>query len=45
MAGLCEVYNEKDGECDRAIYVIDENGIIRWNYLSPVGINPGSFGA
>jgi hypothetical protein len=26
------------------LYVIDEKGIIRWNYLSPVGINPGADG-
>jgi hypothetical protein len=24
--------------------VIDERGIIRWSYLSPVGINPGADG-
>jgi alkyl hydroperoxide reductase subunit AhpC len=28
----------------RALYVIDEEGIIRWSYLSPVGINPGADG-
>jgi len=44
VARLYGVYNEKDGECDRALYVIDEKGIIRWNYLSPVGINPGADG-
>lgn len=38
------VYDEKLGECKRALYVIDEEGIIRWNYLSPVGINPGADG-
>ena len=38
------MYVEKTGECKRALYVIDENGIIRWSYLSPVGINPGADG-
>ena len=44
VARLYEVYNDKTGECQRALYVIDENGIIRWSYLSPVGINPGADG-
>jgi hypothetical protein len=26
------------------LYVTDENRIIHWNYLSPVGINPGADG-
>lgn len=44
VARLYEVYNEKTGEAQRALYVIDEDGIIRWSYLSPVGINPGADG-
>jgi peroxiredoxin len=44
VARLYEAYDEKVGECLRALYVIDEKGIIRWNYLSPVGINPGADG-
>lgn len=28
----------------RALYVLDANGVIRWNYLSPVGVNPGADG-
>jgi peroxiredoxin len=44
VAKLYDVYNEQEGECERALYVIDEEGIIRWNYLSPVGINPGADG-
>jgi peroxiredoxin len=39
-----DVYDQKEGECQRALYVLDEEGIIRWNYLSPVGINPGADG-
>jgi len=41
VAKSYDVYDESEGECKRALYVIDESGIIRWNYLSPVGINPG----
>jgi peroxiredoxin len=44
IARLYEAYDEKEGECRRALYVIDEDGIIRWRYLSPVGINPGADG-
>src|SRR6218665_669619 len=44
VARMYDVYDEKAGECKRALYVIDENGIIRWNYLSPVGVNPGADG-
>ena len=38
------VYNEKAGRCERALFVLDDEGIIRWSYLSPVGINPGADG-
>lgn len=44
VARLYEVYDEKAGECQRALYVLDENRIIRWNYLSPIGVNPGADG-
>ena len=33
-------YDAKKGICERALFVIDENGIIRWSYLSPIGVNP-----
>jgi peroxiredoxin len=38
------VYREQDGESERAIFVIDAEGTIRWSYVSPVGINPGADG-
>ncbi|RFS27061.1 peroxiredoxin [Chitinophaga silvatica] len=38
------VYNDVDGESKRAIFLIDEHGIIQWSYLSPDGINPGAEG-
>ena len=44
VSKLYEVYDEKEGESLRALYVLDEKGIIRWNYLSPVGMNPGADG-
>jgi peroxiredoxin len=44
VSKLYKAYDEKEGESLRALYVIDEKGIIRWNYLSPVGLNPGADG-
>ena len=34
-------YQHDVGESARALFVIDEKGVIRWSYLSPVGVNPG----
>jgi peroxiredoxin len=44
IARLYGVYDEKTGESGRALFVIDADGVIRWSYLSPVGINPGADG-
>ena len=38
------VYNESEGQSQRALFVIDEEGMIQWSYLSPDGINPGADG-
>src|SRR5580704_18202445 len=38
------VYDEKEGECLRALFVLDEQHTIQWSYLSPTGINPGADG-
>lgn len=35
------VYDAKYGEAKRALFLIDEKGIIQWSYLSQKGINPG----
>ncbi|MCW3467562.1 redoxin domain-containing protein [Chitinophaga nivalis] len=32
------------GVSQRALFVIDGKGIIRWSYLSPIGENPGADG-
>ena len=37
-------YRFQDGYSERALYVLDSDGIIRWNYLSPVAVNPGADG-
>ncbi len=44
VARLYEVYDAGTGESKRALFVIDENKIIRWNYLAPIGLNPGADG-
>jgi peroxiredoxin len=38
------VYDESAGESKRALFVIDEAGVITWSYLSPTAINPGADG-
>lgn len=38
------VYRTTDGTSERALYVIDAEGVVRWSYVSPVGINPGADG-
>ena len=37
-------YREEDGYSERALFVVDRDGIIRWSYLSPVNVNPGADG-
>jgi len=44
VARLYGVYNDQTGEAERALFVIDAEGMIRWSYVSPVGINPGADG-
>ncbi len=38
------VYREQDGTSERALFVIDPEGVIQWSYVSPVGVNPGADG-
>jgi len=38
------VYKNAIGECGRALFVVDDRGIISWSYLSPDGVNPGADG-
>jgi peroxiredoxin len=37
-------YRERDGVCERALFVIDRNGVIFWSYCSPIAVNPGADG-
>ncbi len=38
------VYRDGDGTSERALFVIDGDGIVRWSYVSPIGVNPGADG-
>jgi peroxiredoxin len=38
------VYRTGDGTSERALFVIDSDGVVRWSYVSPVGVNPGADG-
>ena len=44
VAKLYGAYRPKQGTAARALFVLDGDGIIRWSYLSPVGVNPGADG-
>ena len=37
-------YRDPGGSAERALFVIDADGMIRWSYLSPMGVNPGADG-
>jgi len=41
---LYNAYRDEDGVSERALYLIDKNGVIAWSYISPVGVNPGAGG-
>jgi peroxiredoxin len=38
------VYRDGDGVTERALFVLDADGVIRYSYVSPIGINPGADG-
>ena len=38
------VFNEERGMDARSAFVLDAQGIIRWSFLSPMGVNPGADG-
>src|SRR3954465_15177025 len=44
VAAAYGAYRADDGTSERALFVIDGDGTIRWSYLSPVSINPGADG-
>jgi peroxiredoxin len=38
------VYREQNGITERALFVIDSSGTVRWSYVSPIAENPGAAG-
>jgi len=44
VSALYGAYSNKSGESERALFVIDKNGMVSWSYLSPDGVNPGADG-
>ena len=38
------VYRTAEGVAERALFVIDEKGMIAWSYCSPIAVNPGADG-
>jgi peroxiredoxin len=35
---------DADGTAERALFVLDADGVVAWNYLSPPDVNPGADG-
>jgi peroxiredoxin len=44
VAQRYNAYRDKDGTTERALFVIDREGMIFWSYCSPIGVNPGADG-
>jgi peroxiredoxin len=44
VSRLYGVYRNEDGTSERALFVLDGDGIIRWSYCSPISVNPGADG-
>jgi peroxiredoxin len=44
VAKLYGAYREKEGICERALFVIDSEGKVAWSFKSPIGVNPGADG-
>ena len=44
VARLYGVYDAERGIAQRALFVLDDQGIIRWSYVSPSNVNPGADG-
>lgn len=38
------VYRRREGITERALFVLNEAGMVHWSYVSPIGVNPGADG-
>ena len=34
-------FRRSEGICERALFVIDGDGVVHWSYVSPIGVSPG----
>jgi peroxiredoxin len=44
VARMYGVYRHGDGVSERALFVINADGVVHWSYVSPIGVNPGADG-
>ncbi|MDB5610079.1 MAG: thioredoxin peroxidase [Bradyrhizobium sp.] len=44
VARKYRAYRTREGVCERALFVLDRQGIIAWSYCSPIAVNPGADG-
>jgi len=44
VASQYGAYRNGEGVCERALFVLDRDGIIFWSYRSPIAVNPGADG-
>jgi peroxiredoxin len=41
VASRYGTYNHRLGCCERALFIVDGSGVIRWSYVGSPGVNPG----
>lgn len=44
VSRLYGAYRADEGVSERALFVLDRDGVIKWSYLSPIEVNPGAAG-
>ena len=44
VSRLYGAFRNGEGISERALFVIDKKGTIRWSYVSPIAVNPGADG-
>ena len=44
VARKYSAYRAHEGVCERALFVLDRQGVIAWSYCSPIAVNPGADG-
>jgi peroxiredoxin len=44
IAKSYQAYRDHEGVCERALFVLNRNGVIAWSYCSPISVRPGADG-